>query len=283
MTGNFGFYTGGSGAPAYYDHVTKQELSITSATDISENKESVTEALNTPLAQEILNELNNPSLDKSGATRRNYYRNETALDYNFIHVPMEYGEVQVGYKNREASAVLAKLDRSGMSDSLIAELSDDFDWPNSADGYLLNTNSLGEPKFTRTVTDSEKTDVIDVVSNYDDRSDEPSGIVARNNDGGEYRALFWDKFYHVDVNRTEVTNDENRIGSPSQCDQKNALCLSGAADITASCSLGAAACVGSVATPIPGDEVILCGAGVYSCGNSVTSTYATCSDAGDCN
>jgi hypothetical protein len=281
--GNFGFYTGGSGAPAYYDHVTKQELSTTSATDVSEGDEGVTEALNTTLAQQILNELNNPSVDKSGATRRNYYRNETAFDYSFIHVPMEYGEIQVGYKNREVSAVLAKLNRSAMSDSLIAELSDDFDWPNSADGYLLNTGSFGEPKFTRTVTDSEKTDVIDVVSNYDDRSDEPSGIVARNNDGGEYRALFWDKFYHVDVNRTEVTNDESRIGSPSQCDQKNALCLSGAADITASCSLGAAACLGTIATPIPGDEVILCGAGVYSCGNSVTSTYATCSDAGDCN
>ena len=278
-TGNLGFYSG-AGAPAYYDYVVKSPTGTRRAVEVSATSKTVNEALNSTMAQEVLSELNNPSTNTADATRQNYY-GDGQLDFVSIDVPMEYGKLQVGYNEGSLGGVIATLDRSTMSDSLIADISDDFDWPSSTDGTLLNTDSLGEPKFTRTATSSERDEVTTLVSDYDNRDDIPGPVIARNNDGGVYRLLHYDKIYHVDSARTKVTSEEKIIGSPAQCAIGITQCVATGTLAIGVCGVGAAGCLGGLSTPVPADEAIICSIAVGGCAGSVNSYYNHCDRAAD--
>lgn len=277
--GNLGFYSG-AGEPAYYDYVVKSPTGTRRAVEVSATSKTVNEALNSTMAQEVLSELNNPSTNTADATRQNYY-GDGQLDFVSIDVPIEYGKLQVGYNGRSLGGVIATLDRSMMPDSLIADISGDFGWPSSTDGTLLNTNSLGEPKFTRTATSSERNEVTTLVSDYDIRDDAPGPVIARNNDGGVYRLLHYDKIYHVDSARTKVTSEEKIIGSPSQCAVGISQCMATGTISIGVCGVGAAGCLGGLSTPVPGDEAIICGIAVGGCVGSVNSYYNHCDRAAD--
>jgi hypothetical protein len=95
--GAFGFYTGG-GAPAYYDYVTKISLLNRTSSDVSESEMKANKALNAPLTQDILSQLNNPATEPSSSFRRNFYREGKSIEFSFLHIPMEHGEIHVGYK-----------------------------------------------------------------------------------------------------------------------------------------------------------------------------------------
>jgi len=276
-TGNLGFYTGGSGAPAFYDYVSKKSPIFKSVSSVSETQEAANEALNSTFAQEVLSELNNPSTDPTNATRRTVYRNQSSLESHFIDIPIEYGELQVGYKNGSVTAVQADLDRSTMSNSLISDLSDDFGWPSSAEGFVTRIQDYSEPKFTRTVTDAEENDLNSIVSDYDNRSDLPFGITVMNNDGGFHRVGHYDKYYHVDSARETVLKDEKVIGSPDECTIDKTVCGIGAATVAGGTLTTAATCVGTVLSPIPGDEV-LCGVGIASTTGGTVTAYESCGD-----
>lgn len=107
---------------------------------------------------------------------------------------------------------------------MIDILSDSFGWPSSEEGSVIYDSGLGEPKFIRTVTDSERSDVTALINSYDDRKDKPGEVSVMNNDGGVYRAVYYNKVYEVNEPIDTVTYEADRIQSRSQCEAKRRSC-----------------------------------------------------------
>lgn len=281
-SGYVGFYTGGagSGATAYYDYVTSETILHSTLAVVSERQKVAEEALNTTMAQEVLAELNNPSTTTSGAERENVYKNRSALEASFIRVPMEYGEIHVGYNNGSVTVVKANLDRSKMSSSLISDLSGDFDWPSGTEASILHIQNYDAPKFVRTVTGSEESDLSTTVYDYDSRDDVPINTIVMNNDGGFYRVLHYDISYHVDSARSTVKEDVKILGSQDECVNDTKDCMVGIGGVSISCGSVPIACAGAVLSPLPGDE-IGCAFAAAGCGYSSWSTNSDCVEARD--
>lgn len=235
VSGYVGFYTGRS-APAYYDYVLEVPLAQRTRVEVSTTTSAAKAALDSPKAQDVLTELNNPSTDTSNATQKNAYFQGDIFQAKIIDVPIEYGNLELIYQNGVVKEVVADLDRSTVSDSLISDLSDDFGWPTSESGTVTYADSLSEPKFSRTVTDSERSDVKTLVNDYDNRNDEPYAVIVRNNDGGVYRAVYKNKIYHTDETISTVTKEIDLIRTPNRCRQLGINCWLNIAVTWGSCS-----------------------------------------------
>lgn len=249
-SGTFGFYTGGTDAPAYYDYVGEQPSKETDLVEVSTSKAIGDSAVNSTVAQEILSELNNPSVDTSNATRGNHYPSKQLGDGHVIIVPMEYGKLVVEYHDGSATSATAQLDRSTMSSSLIDNLSDGFGWPSGEKGILAYSEDHSEPKFRRSVTDTEKSDITSLVNDYDKRNDEPHGIEVKNNNGGNYRVMYYNKHYEVNEARDTVTAESKLYGSPD-CENLKKKCEAQEGWDLASKTYSLAICIGAVIEPTP--------------------------------
>ncbi|MFC4552409.1 hypothetical protein [Halorussus sp. GCM10023401] len=254
-SGTIGFYTGGSGGSAYYDSVTAHPIETKYGTKDSTTTAEANDALDTTVAQTVLSELNNPTTDPSNATRSNVYGSQERLEGYLITIPIEYGELIVEYNGETAQDANAKLDRSTMPSSLISDLSDEFGWPSSEDGRLFYDRNMSEPLFLRSATDSEETDLTNLVNSYDDRDDEPHGITVKNNNGGKYRVVYNDKKYEVNEQIDTVTSDSSLYGSPS-CDSLKDQC--NAQETWTGISLGytALTCTVAIAEPTIAGEIV---------------------------
>jgi hypothetical protein len=254
-SGTIGFYMGGSGGSAYYDSVMAHPIETKYGTKDSTTTAEANDALDTTVAQTVLDELNNPSTDPSNATRSNVYGSQERLEGYLITIPIEYGKLIVEYNGETAQDANAKLDRSTMPSSLINDLSDDFGWPSSEDGRVFYDQNMSEPLFLRSVTDSEETDITNLVNSYDDRDDEPHGITVKNNNGGKYRVVYNDKKYEVNEQIDTVTSDSPLYGSPS-CDSLKKKC--NAQETWTSISLGytALTCTVAIAEPTIAGEIV---------------------------
>ena len=265
-SGTFGFYTGGSGAPAYYDSVGEYPMTFLTTTEVSTTQSVAKDALNTTYAQEILAELGDPSTDPTKATQWNGYPTDGVIGSHLIVIPMEYGEIEVEYDGDTAKTAAANLDRSTMSSSLIQDLSDDFGWPTSEEARLVYGGDMSVPRFVRTVTDAEQSDVKSRINAEENRSDRPLGIIVWNNNGGSYRAAYYDKKYRVNESTSSVLDATERFGSP-RCENLKQLCsgqklYSGYGNLQL-----AATCIGAIIEPTLFLEAL--------CAKSAFETYIT--------
>jgi hypothetical protein len=218
-------------------------------TEVSETQSGAQEALNSNLAQDVLAELNNPSTDTSSATQTNIYTFGSELYVHSINIPMEYGELNIAYQNGGVRFVKAELDRSTMSSSLISNLSDNFGWPSTEEGTLFYTDTDDVPHFARSLTDNERTDITSLVNDYDNRNDEPGTVTLKNNDGGHYKAMYYDKSYHVNGDITKVTDEIEVLQTESKCEDLRNDCATALTVGTYSCLAPAAACYLAWYTP----------------------------------
>jgi hypothetical protein len=279
-SGNAGFYTGGSSAPAYYNDLTEIPLTVWDTHTVNVTQTVAEQALNETLTQEVLSELNNPSTSPSKATRENAYTNGEAFQGTGIQIPMEYGNLIVVYDNGTSENVRASLDRSTMPGSLISDLSDSFGWPSSEDAAIINHSDQSELHFTRTVTESEYSDVKSFLADYDDRASEPGNIMVMNNDGGWYRTQYRDKVYDVNESTDSVVYEDEILHSHNECTEENALCAASFAantyagySMTTTC--GAVIVTGGASAPA-------CGVSAGIWGISIWSMASACDSAANC-
>ena len=280
-SGHFGFYTGGSGTPAYYDDVVEYPLSVDSSTEVSESKAEGQRALDSNLTQEVLSELNNPSTSPSNATRGNIYTDQQSLRASVVNVPIEYGKLHVVYKNGSVLSVRADLDRSTMPSSLIDDLSDNFGWDSSQEGVLVNRDDSTEVKFMREASDAERSDIKSYLSSSEGRDDEPGRMMVMNNNGGCYRAIYHDVVYDVNEQIDTVVQDEEIIQSPSQCTVENATCAASTTWSAAGTTLTAYTC-GSALLSLGATAPACAASAVLNAGSYVFSAYS-CIQAKQCN
>lgn len=280
-SGHFGFYTGGSGAPAYYDDVVEHPLSVDSSTEVSESKAEGQRALDSNLTQEVLNELDNPSTSPSNATRANVYTNQRSLRASVINVPMEYGKLHVVYNDGSVMSVRANLDRSTMPSSLIDDLSDNFGWSSSQEGVLVNWDDLTEVKFMREASDTERSDIKSFLSSSDGRDDEPGRVMVMNNNSGWYRAVYHDTVYDVNEQIDTVVHDEEIMQTPSQCTGDNIACAASTTWSVGGTTLTAYTC-GSMLLSL-GTTAPACAASAVLNAGSYVFSANSCVQAAQCN
>jgi hypothetical protein len=187
-SGNLGFYTGGSSAPAYYDNLIEIPLTVDEKHSVGESNARAQSALGETLMQEVLTELNDPSTSPADATRENVYTNGKFYKGNVVKIPMEYGKLHVVYREGSVELVEAVLDRSTMPSSLVDDLSDSFDWPSSEAGAVVNHKFGENLDFMRSVTDSERSEIKNLITDHDGRTDEPGPMGVMNRDGGYYHS-----------------------------------------------------------------------------------------------
>ena len=254
-SGTFGFYTGGSGAPAYYDSVQEAPITVESLTEPSTSHAVANDALNSTVGQKVLAELNDPATDTSNATRANLYPTGQRFAAHLIRVPIEYGDLIVEYNDGTATVASAHLDRSTMPSSLIGDLSDDFGWPDTENGFVFYSENASEPKFVRSTTDSEENDVTALVTEKEGRDDQPDDIVVRNNDGGNYESLYYDTVYEVNEARDTITGESDRYGSPP-CQNLKKRCNGQRLFTGLSTAQSVALCAAALAEPTPVGEIV---------------------------
>lgn len=125
----------------------------------------------------MLNELNNPSTDTANAIRVNRFTHNSGTSSYTIRVPIEYGELLTIYQNDAPLTAYASLDRSAVPDSLRIDLAGDFRWPSSIDhGFVDYVEGASQPTFGRGVTDSERSDIANLVSSEKNRDDNPGRL-----------------------------------------------------------------------------------------------------------
>ena len=240
-SGTIGYHTGGSNSEAYYDTVIKQPISNRYFTEVNESSSIAQKSLDSQQAQNILNELNQPSVDLTGATKLNTF-SSNGLGTYAISIPIEYGKLIVGYDQGITRFAFANLDRSSMPSSVIGDISDEFGWPTSEEAMIFDSTNQQTPKFIRSVTDSEMNDLISTVETHSGRSDRAHYGYVENNNGGEYGIGYYDKEYKVNRARDTVTSERETYGSPtceslrSDCAGLTGLHLVGTISTAAFCS-----------------------------------------------
>ncbi|PSQ46002.1 hypothetical protein BRD15_10370 [Halobacteriales archaeon SW_6_65_15] len=274
--GYLGFYTGGSSAPAYYDNVIEYSPRTVIGTEVSATSDETQRALDATMTQEVLSDLNNPSTDPSNAVRVNAYRDDEVFEGYGIRIPMEYGDLVVSYIDGEINEANADLDRDSMPSSLRDDLSDSFGWPSSENGGLVNNTDLSGPHFTRSATNAERDDIKSLIADYDGRTDEPGPMQVMNRDGGYYHSPYYNKRYHSNDTRDEVSYEDEWLHSHDTCEEKANDCTketvftAGSAVATgAGCavSLGFGCAVGTVVTQASAASAgKTCGEYVNDCG-----------------
>jgi hypothetical protein len=279
-SGYFGFYTGGSGSPAYYDDIVEHPLSVDSSTEVSESKAEGRRALDSNLTQKVLNELDNPSTSPSNATRANIYTDQQSLRASVVNVPMEYGKLHVVHNDGLVMSVRASLDRSTMPSSLIEDLSGNFGWSSSQEGVLVYWDGLPEVKFMREGSSGERSDIKSFLSSSESRDDEPGRVMVMNNSGW-YRAVYHDTVYDVNENIDTVVNNEEIIQTPSQCTSENAVCAASTTWSVAGTTLTAYTC-GSMLLSLGATAPACAASAVLNVGSYAFSAYS-CVQAGECN
>lgn len=277
--GYFGFYTGGSSAPAYYDNVIEYSPKTVIGTEVSATSDEAQRALDATMTQEVLSDLNNPSTDLSNAVRVNAYRDDEILEGYGIRIPMEYGDLVISYIDGEINEANADLDRGSMPSSLRDDLSDSFGWPSSENGGLVNNTDLSGPHFTRSVTNAERDDVKSLIADYDGRTDEPGPMQVMNRDGGYYHSTYYNKLYHSNDTRDKVLYEDELLHSQDRCEEKADDCrwgtvlTAGSAVATgAGCAvtLGFGCAVGTVVTQASAARAgKTCGEYVNDCGGPI--------------
>jgi hypothetical protein len=126
------------------------------------------------------------------------------------------------------------------------------------------------------MTDTEKSDTASVIKNHDNRTDEPYQMMIRNNNGGEYRGVYYDKVYHVNEAQDEVVYEEEIIGSPGWCPLAQAACVAGVAGIVL-CKASATYSCGSILLGVTAPaSVAFCAISLAECGISVFTTTIGC-------
>lgn len=272
-SGYFGFYTGGGGTPAYYDYVAESSLPSHTRVEVTTSPDVAQNALDSSMAQSVLSDLNNPSTDTTSATEVNGYRDGSSLVDHSVNVPMEYGRLNIRRTGGTVKRVTAELDYSSMPDSLINDLSDNFNWSSSEKGILVHDESFSDPKFVRHVTESEESDVANAVSDYDGRTDDPHGVVVRNRDGGVYYAAYHDKIYHVNESTDAVVKERKIYQSESNCQEIGLECWKSISASWLSCNAGTLFLACFAAGPA---TVFSCPATLAACGLSLDSAGSNC-------
>ncbi|MFC4553475.1 hypothetical protein [Halorussus sp. GCM10023401] len=252
QNGTFGFYTGGTGSPAYYDSVGRYPFVDRSLAEVTTSSSVAQDALNTTAAQEVLTELNNPTTDTTSAKRVNHFNANSGVDSFGIKVPIEYGNLGVVNPNSSSTTAIAYLDRSKMPQSLIDDLAGNLGWPTSIqDGFVEFSDGDSAPSFGRGVTDSKRSEIETLVSDNEGRMDDSVKINAWvDSDKEFYNAMYYDKRYHVDSGVTKIQEKHNIMEheTPSPlCVSFSITCINlriiGLGDQAAGCIAGLEVCL----------------------------------------
>jgi hypothetical protein len=278
-SGYFGFYTGGNGATAYYDYVAESPITLDTSVEVSTTSDVAQEALDSSMVQNVLSDLNSPSTNTANATGRNGYHKGKSLSVQMVDVPMEYGKLHVRHSDGRVKRVTAELDYSSMPDSLINDISDNFGWSSSEIGNITYDGSFSKPKFVRQTTDSERTDVIQLISDHDSREDDPYGVVVRNRDGGIYQAVYHDKIYHVNEAIDTVVNETKIFQSHSNCHEIGLECWKDISGSWLSCNAATLWLACFAAGPY---AIVSCPTALVLCGLSLDSASSDCSEYNEC-
>lgn len=217
-SGYIGVYSGGSGTPTYYDEIREHTLINIKGNSASTTQSEAEDALNTQVAQDVMADLNNPSVDTANASKFETYINGQKWAET-EEIPIDYGTLRVTYQGSSAVDATAYLDRSTMSSSLRSELSDDIGWPSGTEAVHEKHKDWDQPYFARNVTDGEKNDMDSLTGEKDGHA-----YAAWNdtNGSGRYQAVYHtgadsDTEYLSDETISSITNESRFPFGDGRC------------------------------------------------------------------
>jgi hypothetical protein len=195
---------------------------------------------------------------------------------------MEYGEIRVAYTGGTIEHTKAVLDRSTMPDSLINDLSGEFGWKSSDDRTaLVNHEANDGLHFMRSVRGTERSDIQSLISDHDERDDQPGQMMVMNNDtDGWYRAVYHKKAYDVNANIDTVKYEDGIVHSIDRCEASKAICAASWLGATVSAQALVLTCGGIVLTAGGSTPGCILSAGGFAL--SAPATVAGCHLASTC-
>lgn len=239
-SGTVGLYSGGSGTSSYFDYVEERnEVNVEPSSETPSSSE-VDDALNTQVAQESLNELDDPQVDRSNATKTDVYV-DGKYEAKAITIPHENGKMHVEYSESGNNQAITELDKSSLSDTQVNNLSSNVGWPDSKPGVLMHSDDTATPHFGRHATDAEEQECvanagldalpIDTVA-WDD-----------TDSTGRYQMNTEHMICYMDETREQVVDEEDPgTTEDTDCGKTFSLCVLDLTSVYTGCDTAGTAC-----------------------------------------
>lgn len=234
--------------------IRKEESEASSQTTAS--------ALDTQVAEQVLDILIQPEVRSESAERTDLYLNDKEWGHT-VDVSLQYGELSISYSpNGEAMNAGASLESSEVPTGVRHKLSRGIGWPDSVSGTIMTEGSGHPVLFTREATTREIQQVKDLTGETSELAamvglvrvtDEPSSGQIDIPGSGVFVAAFEDTTYVLDTSINEVVRETtlkdilgvNEGGFStlvSTCDSKAGVCAFDVIMAVPHCSLAAVGC-----------------------------------------